>query len=110
MRLPWRRRRDVEWWEVGQWVGTVGGKRYWMPWSRETRREDIPIRYRSERAAILAVRHQSGPVISLCDPRLMTKDSPRVVCQHTEVDAESCPAYEHTTEAVMAELDVDPGW
>lgn len=81
-----------------------------MPWSRETRRRDIPIRYRSERAAILAVRNQQGSVFSLADPRLMTADSPRVVCQHRTVDVDACPAYEHTTEAIMASFDADPGF
>lgn len=106
----WFRREETEWWEIGSWVGTVGGKKYWMPWTRETRKADIPLRYKSEREAILAVRHQTGRVISLRDPRLMTPDSPRVVRQHTRVDAENCPEYAHTIEAIAAELDDDPGF
>lgn len=27
----WFRRKETEWWEVGHWVGVVGGKEYWRP-------------------------------------------------------------------------------
>lgn len=106
----WPLRRSSPWFEVGSWVGTVGGMRYWMPLSRETRRRDTPLRWRTKRAAELAVRNQQGRVFTCYDVQEMHEHSPRVVCQHTRVDAENCPAYEHTTEAIVAELDDDPGF
>lgn len=106
----WFRREQAQWWEIGSWVGTVGGKRYWLPVSRETRRRDIPLRWRTKRAAELAVRNQQGQVFTCYDVQQMTPDSPRVVCQHTRADAENCPEYAHTIEAIAAELDDDPGF
>lgn len=99
--------KPKQWWEIGQWIRVVGGKEYWVPLDKETIKLDVIIKFGSYRRAELALRRIREQGNLSMKIREMTEDSLRVVCQHSIYNAQYCPAYEHTYEGVMEEIDAD---